>query len=259
MTSQPFRLTPQAQPIGQLLRGSPVLRRRRGVRKSRSQVTLFPVDLRAKLVLGRAPVSGSVPSSKPGQPQSGLVLGQSAAASRARSAVAAIVIGAPVVERLADAQVAPAHGDRRHAGLRGRPGRRAGRRRRRCIRLARHRAAAPPPTAARGAAWSVVSCRPHTSVGWRRPDRQSTAPAARWKRIALFVTMPHGSEMPGKGGASTRSMSGKTRVLARFIARFVALQETRLGALRNRRPGGPDAERARPDHAAGSGSRPSAG
>ena len=66
MTSQPLGFTPQAQPIGQLLRGSPVLSGE-GVR---SIVRSYFVSsgFTSELVLGM-PRADFVPTSKPGRSQ----------------------------------------------------------------------------------------------------------------------------------------------------------------------------------------------
>ena len=63
MTSQPSVLRPQAQPIGQLLRGSPVLSGESVRRVVRSY--FVSSGFTSVLVLGM-PCSSSVPSSKPG-------------------------------------------------------------------------------------------------------------------------------------------------------------------------------------------------
>jgi hypothetical protein len=62
MTSQPFTLRLQAQPIGQLLRGPPVLRGESETFVVRSY--LRSSGLTSGLVLGM-PCVGSVPTSKP--------------------------------------------------------------------------------------------------------------------------------------------------------------------------------------------------
>ena len=66
MTPQPSGVTPQAQPIGQLLRGSPVL----SGECVRLIVRSYFVSsgFTSELVLG-VHCSNSEPSSKPGQPQ----------------------------------------------------------------------------------------------------------------------------------------------------------------------------------------------
>ena len=66
MTSQPSVLRPQAQPMGQLLRGSPVLSGE-GVRLI-VRSYFVSSGFTSELVLG-VHCSGSEPSSKPGQPQ----------------------------------------------------------------------------------------------------------------------------------------------------------------------------------------------
>ena len=66
MTSQPSGFTPQAQPIGQLLRSSPVLS---GECERRVVCSYFVSSgFTSELVLGM-PYSGSAPTSKPGRPQ----------------------------------------------------------------------------------------------------------------------------------------------------------------------------------------------
>ena len=67
MTSQPLGFTPQAQPIGQLLRGSPVL----SGESVRLIVRSYFVSsgFTSVLVLGM-PCSNSASTSKPGQPLS---------------------------------------------------------------------------------------------------------------------------------------------------------------------------------------------
>ena len=67
MTSQPSGVTPQAQPMTKLLRGSPVLSGE-GVRLI-VRSYFVSSGFTSELVLG-VPCSNSAPSSKPGQPQS---------------------------------------------------------------------------------------------------------------------------------------------------------------------------------------------
>ena len=72
MTSQPSGFTPQAQPIGQLLRGSPVL----SGESVRLIVRSYFVSsgFTSELVLGM-PCSNSAPASKPGRPLVSGILG----------------------------------------------------------------------------------------------------------------------------------------------------------------------------------------
>jgi hypothetical protein len=66
MTSQPVALRLQAQPIGELLRGSPVLSGEGETFVVRSY--FVSSGLTSGLVLGM-PCVGSAPTSKPGRPQ----------------------------------------------------------------------------------------------------------------------------------------------------------------------------------------------
>lgn len=70
MTSQPSGLPPQAQPMGQLLRSSPVLSGEGVRRVVRSY--FVSSGFTSELVLGM-PCSNSEPASKPGRPQDRVV------------------------------------------------------------------------------------------------------------------------------------------------------------------------------------------
>ena len=103
MTSQPSVLPPQTQPIGQLLRGSPVLSGE-GVRLI-VRSYFVSSGFTSELVLGM-PRADSVPTSKPGRSQSRSSLGQFQPFQELVG-MRQHRVGAPVVRSARPAQVTP--------------------------------------------------------------------------------------------------------------------------------------------------------
>ena len=207
----------------------------------------------SELVLGM-PCSDSVPSSKPGQPQSGS-LGQLEPSCQELSSGLAIMWSAPQASIASPgAEVAPGGDDGAPCRRRARPARRAGRRRRRrsAAGATPMRRAASSSGAGCGFACGVVS--PQTSAAAR-----VARPSARDQRLGETRRLV-GDDAPRqrlrleRGRAAAR-LSSKTLRLARH-ARLVARQELvaqrrEAGVARRDAEGDADhAARARADHRA---------
>ena len=212
MTSQPSGC-PSTQPIGQLLRGSPVLSGE-GVRSDRSQLLCFQwiyertgarhalFRLRTLVEARSAPGDASL-----GHRASFKSADQPGSSSAARSAGRRPMrsIGVAVAE------VAPGRDDGGHAG--GAAG----------LHVAQvvadvdaalrapRPAGAPPRAAARDAAWHAASCRrrPAPPRARRRP---SPATSGSVKRVALLVTMPQGRPRALERRRAPARMSSNTGV-----------------------------------------------